>query len=55
MRTLEELEADLIYYQEIYIRARKERRFRMAEGAQWNIDRTQDKIRELKNVPLQQR
>ncbi len=48
MTKLQELEDNLKYYQEVYVRATKEQRFRTAEGAQWNIDRTQDKIAKLK-------
>ncbi len=48
MTKLQELKDNLKYYQEVYVRAIKERRLRTAEGAQWNIDRTQDKITELK-------
>ena len=48
MKTLTELADDLKYYEEIRKRNQKERRFRMAEGAQQNIDRVIDEMRKLK-------
>lgn len=47
-KTLEELEEDLKFYTEVRDRNQKERRFRMVEGAQQNIDRTMDLINKLK-------
>ena len=47
-RTLEQLKTDLEYYQSVYKRATQNREFRKQEGAQQNIDRTYDRIKELK-------
>ena len=48
-QTKEQLETDLEYYQAMYKRYKKENRGgRWLEGAQENIDRTYDKLKELK-------
>ncbi len=50
MKTEEQIEADIKYYQQLRDAAQKERRFRTVEGAQQNIDRCRDKLYELKKA-----
>jgi len=47
MRSVDKINEDIKFYTQIRDKAQKERRFRTVEGAQWNIDRCMDKLREL--------
>lgn len=47
MKTAQDIKKDIEFYIAIRDKAQKERRFRTVEGAQWNIDRCMDKLREL--------
>ena len=48
MRTVEQLNEDIKYYQQVRDNAQKEGRFRTVEGAQQNIDRCRDKLYSMK-------
>jgi len=45
-RSIEDLRKDLIHYTEVFKRAKDRGGRRMIDGAQWNIDRVNDRIRE---------
>ncbi|MBT5539895.1 MAG: hypothetical protein HOK29_13280 [Candidatus Marinimicrobia bacterium] len=50
MKIEEEINEDIKYYISIRNKAHTERRFRTAEGAQWNIDRCMDQLIKLRNT-----
>jgi len=48
MKTIKELEDAIKYYRDLQKKAKNERRFRIVEGCQQNIDRCYDNINQIK-------